>query len=322
MYGRLQSVLGRPGCVAILCWRVGKTVSVTRLICLERAAPTLAFINASEPLTTFLLKPPYAKLEPLGAEHAPGDLVLLADPGPEEVHDRAIALRRAHPHCSLVLYLSAPLETVLPIIRIGALAGARAVVRPEEDLRDVLRRRLIEYGSLSAVVMEWINTHRGYLHPRIATQLVQILDGDVAAQKRSRSSRQLKQGELPSVRAWTAFGRVVAAARMMQRDASLTLAAVAAAAGYCDQPAMNRAIARTLRCSPRDLRARLGIDWMLGAFLTSARSVSLSRPATSGAKAIKTIERTGAHFQNPGAVAAAGTPRNGHENSFRFPTAR
>ena len=215
------------------------------------------------PGSIYQLDPPYNTLLPL-TEYSPtpGRLVVLTDPRPEEIHEVVPRLRRAHPSYSMVLHLTGRVDD-LAMIRASGAHGVRAIIGATEQWPVVLREQLTKPGPMGAIVLDWLNIHRGPVHPQIGAAVAAAME-DHRAETQSCPvlRRRLKEARLPPQRAWKAFSRAVHVGILIQRDRSRRLAQVALDTGYYDQPALNRGLMRFFGATPRRIRDCLGVDWM------------------------------------------------------------
>lgn len=215
------------------------------------------------------LDPPYTTLQPL-AEYSPtpGRLLVLTDPGPEEIHEIVPRLRLAHPSYSMVLHLTGRVDDRLAMVRASGAQGVRAIIGAAEQWPVVLRDQLTNPGPMGAIVLDWLNTHRGPMHPQISAAVMAAMeDHSAETQGCPVLRRRLKEAQLPPQRTWKPFSRAVHAGILIQRGRSRRLAQVALEAGFYDQPSLNRGLTRFFGATPRRIRDCLGVDWLFATWL-------------------------------------------------------
>lgn len=194
-------------------------------------------------------------------------------------------LRRRHPHLAIVIYSDFS-GREMDLFHLGRLSVDGVILAGRGDdhrqmreavrialsasvagrVADVLQGRIPSVGLL---VLQWAIEH-AQGHPGVAELAAGL------CVSRSSLTRELRVLGLPPPRRLLLWGRLLQAARLMEREGS-TVEAVAHRLGYSTASGLRRALVRHVGCPPGELGTRGGLSLVLRAFLRREVEASLPR---------------------------------------------
>ena len=232
----------------------------------------------------YAVRPPYERYDPLGQGRPeayalePGTLLALDLRRPPAWSDLALGtleLRRANPGTPVIARLPGTLAPGhAELARRVALLEVRAAVSDAESLERAVREALPRPFDLAERMARWLEL-RGFSDGVVRQLTLQLFRDETSTAAlhdaltlsdpwlRSR----LQSLGLPAPARWSALGRVLPQALLIQRRPDMKLVRIAAELGYMDQSAFTVALRQETGFTPAHVRKLLGWEWLVEGWL-------------------------------------------------------